>query len=164
MRELRTERLVLEPQVQAHAEAMFEVLSDPAIYEYENEPPQSLAWLRERFGKLESRMSADNSQHWLNWVVRGERDVMGYVQATVHGDGHADVAYVLASRFWGQGFAHEAVQAMLQELRERYEVRRAVAVFKARNDRSRRLLQRLRFEGAAAGVEPDEDAMQRALS
>jgi len=163
MRELRTSRLVLEPQVEAHAEVMFEVLSDPAIYEYENEPTQSLAWLRERFRKLESRASADGSQQWLNWVVRGERDVMGYVQATVYDDSHADVAYVFASRFWGQGFAREAVEAMLRELRERYETRRAVAVFKAGNDRSRRLLHRLRFEDAVAPVEPDEDAMAREL-
>ena len=163
MRELRTSRLVLEPQVEAHAEAMFEVLSDPAIYEYENEPTQSLAWLRERFRKLESRASADGSQQWLNWVVRGERDVMGYVQATVYDDSHADVAYVFASRFWGQGFARESVEAMLRELCERYETRRAVAVFKAGNDRSRRLLHRLRFEDAVAPVEPDEDAMAREL-
>jgi hypothetical protein len=29
----------LEPQVVAHAEEMFLVLSDPAIYEYEGQPP-----------------------------------------------------------------------------------------------------------------------------
>ena len=40
---------VLEPQVAAHAEAMFVVLSDPAIYAYENAPPESLEWLRKRF-------------------------------------------------------------------------------------------------------------------
>src|SRR5262249_17360241 len=54
IRELRTVRLTLEPQVEAHADAMFELLMDPAIYEYENAPPESLEWLRERFRKLES--------------------------------------------------------------------------------------------------------------
>ena len=44
MRTVRTERLVLEPQTASHAEEMFEVLSEPAIYEFENEPPRSLAW------------------------------------------------------------------------------------------------------------------------
>jgi hypothetical protein len=33
MRVIRTPRLALEPQVAAHAEAMVDVLSDPAIYE-----------------------------------------------------------------------------------------------------------------------------------
>src|SRR5256885_15929378 len=57
MRVIETGRLTLEPQTAAHAEEMFAVLSDPAIYEYENEPPPSLEWLRSRFTKLESRRS-----------------------------------------------------------------------------------------------------------
>jgi RimJ/RimL family protein N-acetyltransferase len=163
MRELRSARLVLEPQLEAHAEAMFDVLSDPAIYEYENEPPQSLAWLCKRFRKLESRSSADGSQQWLNWVVRFGDDAIGYVQATVHREGRADIAYVFASRFWGRGFAREAVEAMLQELRERYGVRSAAAVFKAANHRSRRLLEGLRFTTTTGDIEPDEEVMQGAL-
>ena len=39
MRNLKTKRLTLEPLLESHAPAMFEVLSDPAIYEFENEPP-----------------------------------------------------------------------------------------------------------------------------
>jgi ribosomal-protein-alanine N-acetyltransferase len=38
MRVIQTGNLTLEPQTTAHAEEMFAVLSDPAIYEYENEP------------------------------------------------------------------------------------------------------------------------------
>ena len=50
MTPIRTSRLMLEPQVVAHADEMFVVLSDPAIYEHENEPPASLEWLLERIG------------------------------------------------------------------------------------------------------------------
>jgi [ribosomal protein S5]-alanine N-acetyltransferase len=70
MRELFSSRLRLEPQTAAHAEAMFAVLGDLAIYAYENEPPASLEWLRERFTKLETRRSADGREQWLNWVLR----------------------------------------------------------------------------------------------
>ena len=35
-----------------HAEEMFVVLSDPAIYEYEGEPPRSVQGLRDRFANL----------------------------------------------------------------------------------------------------------------
>ena len=42
IRPLETPRLVLEPQVAAHADEMFIVLSDPAIYEFENAPPGSV--------------------------------------------------------------------------------------------------------------------------
>src|SRR5438132_522309 len=52
MHVIETGSLTLEPQTAAHAEEMFAVLSDPAIYEHENEPPPTLEWLRARFAQL----------------------------------------------------------------------------------------------------------------
>ena len=170
MRTIEAERIVLEPQAASHAEEMFEVLSDPAIYEYENEPPQSLEWLQERFRKLESRRSADGTQHWLNWVIRVQgRGLIGYVQATVYPDSRAAIAYELASRHWGRGFATVAVLAMIPELVRDYGVRRLTAVFKQANHRSQRLLERLGFSiappalHAELAVEADERLMVKEL-
>ena len=159
---IRTPRLALDPQVAAHAVEAFPLLQDPRIYEYENEPPPSEEWLRERYTKLETRRSPDGSEHWLNWTVRlPSGEAIGYVQATVEPAGRAFVAYVLASRWWGQGLAGEAVQAMIDELRASYGVRHIIAVFKRRNGRSRGLLVRLGFQPAVvADIEDDEDAME----
>ena len=146
MQTLRTVRLTLEPQMATHAGEMFAVLSDPAIYEFENEPPASLEWLSERFSRLESRASGDGSERWLNWVVRPHGGgLIGYVQASVPANGLAFIAYELASAYWGQGYGREAVSAMLVELAARYDVRQAGAVFKQQNHRSRKLLARLNF-------------------
>ena len=213
MRTLQTARLTLEPQCAVHAAAMFAVLSDPAIYEYENAPPASVDALRARYAFLEGRRSPDGSQQWLNWVARlrpaesrvarlrpaeprvarlrpeesrvvrlrpeeselaplppGEEPMgalIGYVQATVHADHRAAVAYEFASAFWHRGLASEAVQAMIDELVAAHEVERLSAVLKARNQRSRRLLERLGFtpaaaaERAAAQVDADELLMLR---
>jgi [ribosomal protein S5]-alanine N-acetyltransferase len=171
MRVIETERCTLEPQVAAHAEAMFGVLSDPAIYEYENEPPASLDWLRERFTRLESRRSADGREAWLNWVVRTTASgLIGYVQATVHPGGSASIAYEFASAHWGLGLASEAVRGTIGELIDQYRVRSLAAVLKRANHRSRRLLERLGFtvasdeERAARGVADDELLMIRAVA
>ncbi len=160
--------LTLEPQTAAHAEEMFAVLSDPAIYEYENEPPPSLEWLRVRFTQLESRRSADGQEQWLNWVIRlPTSELIGYVQATVDADGRAAIAYELSSAYWGRGLARQAVQAMISELVQRYQVDNLTAVFKRNNFRSMRLLERLGFSPASAErhrkhqVEPGELLMQR---
>lgn len=161
--------LRLEPQVAAHAAAMFEVLSDPAIYEFENRPPASREWLEDRYRRLETRRSADGSEQWLNWVVRlADGRLAGYVQATVRRDGLALVACELASRHWRRGIATAAVGAMLRELAATYGVSVCAAVLKARNVRSRALLQRLAFDDqplpgvAPVEVEGDEVAMYRA--
>ena len=47
MRTSRATSFTLEPQSVAHAPEMLRVLSDPAIYEFENEPPSSEQWLAE---------------------------------------------------------------------------------------------------------------------
>ncbi|HSQ61394.1 MAG TPA: GNAT family N-acetyltransferase [Acidobacteriota bacterium] len=171
MRVIATPRLLLEPQIAAHADEMFRVLGDPAIYEYENEPPASAEWLRERYTKLETRRSRDGREEWLNWVVRlRSSGLIGYVQATVDATGHASIAYVLSSAHWGRGFAHEAVAGMIAELAERHRVRRLSAVFKTANHRSRRLLERLGFSPVPQGtpgaieLEPDESRMVRIVA
>ena len=66
MHSLKIDSLTLEPQVAAHAEELFEVRCDSAIYEYKNQPPQSLEWLRERFTKLEKWQSPNGQEQWLN--------------------------------------------------------------------------------------------------
>jgi RimJ/RimL family protein N-acetyltransferase len=168
MRTISAERFVLEPQTTAHAEEMFKVLGDPAIYEYENAPPQSLEWLRERFRELETRRSRDGTEHWLNWVIRlSTSELVGYVQATVYPDGRAAIAYELASKFWHRGLGSDAVRAVIPALVEEYGVRRLTAVVRQANHRSRRLLERLGFAPAPLelieriGIAPDEALMVR---
>ena len=171
MRSLEASRCTLEPQVAAHAPEMFAVLRDPAIYEFEHEPPSSASWLEERFARLETRTSPDGAEAWLNWVVRlPSGELAGYVQATVLPPGVASIAYVLASRFWRRGIGRDAVTAMMVELRSHYGVRTFVAVLKAANVRSLGLLGALGFERASAeraaefDAEPDEVAMVKAVA
>lgn len=164
MRTLEAGLARLEPQTAAHAAEMFAVLSDPAIYEFENEPPSSLAWLAARYVKLESRRSPDGQQLWLNWVIAMPTgQLAGYVQATVMPVEHAAfIAYELGSAFWGCGLATAAVHSMLSELAASYEVTQFWAIFKSANRRSQRLLERLGFAAATTGqrvahpVEDDE--------
>ncbi len=150
MRVIETARFTLEPQIAAHAEEMFVVLRDPAIYEYENQPPPSVEWLRARFTKLETRLSADGREQWLNWVIRvPTSELIGYVQATVRPGDDAAIAYELSSAYWGRGLGGGAVKAMMSELVEHYNVRNLFALLKRDNFRSVRLLERLGFSLAS---------------
>lgn len=171
MRTIEAGRVTLEPQTAAHADAMFAVLSDPAIYTYENEPPASPEWLRTRFEKLESRRSPDGSEQWLNWVVRlRSSELIGYVQATVLPDLTALIAYEFSSRHWGRGLAREAAEALIGELVDYYHVRSLTAIAKSANLRSLRLLERLRFVPAGPDLlaihhlEPGEVLVTRPAS
>ncbi|EHR70747.1 acetyltransferase, ribosomal protein N-acetylase [Burkholderiales bacterium JOSHI_001] len=163
MRNVISSRCTLEPQVAAHAQEMFAVLSDPAIYEFENAPPESEEWLRKRYERLETRCSQDGTQKYLNWVVRlPSGRLAGYVQATVLPERISYVAYEFNSQHWRQGLGSDALQAMLRELHEQYDVTAFIAVLKARNYRSDGLLRKLGFVRASKEQEaqyrdePDE--------
>ncbi|MDB5045131.1 MAG: GCN5-related N-acetyltransferase [Deinococcus sp.] len=144
---LTTPRLRLEPQVAAHAPVMAAALADPRSYLYiPGKPPADAEALRRRFAHQESRRSPDGSDLWLNWVVLSGQTALGTVQATVHlAQRTADVAYVFAPGAWGQGYASEAVRAMLSFLHSGLEVEEFVAHLDTRNVASRRLVQRLGF-------------------
>ena len=168
MHVIETDRLTLEPLAAAHAEEMFAVLSDPAIYEFENQPPASVAALRERYRRWEARGSPDGREGWLNWAVRRRgAELIGYVQATVLPTGRAGIAYEFNSRYWRRGYGREATQAMLAELTSHYAVSEFTAVLKRANFRSLGLLICLGFVPAPvdllaqSGIEADEVMMHR---
>jgi ribosomal-protein-alanine N-acetyltransferase len=144
--------LVLEPLVAAHAEAMFELLSDPEIHRYlDDPPPPSIEHLRGVYERLESRQSPDGRQRWLNWVLRSPTGpLLGYVQATVTRQGDAWVAYILSREHWGRGLAGTTMRAMLEHLKLDYGIHRFLATVEADNLRSIRLLERLGFHPATA--------------
>jgi len=152
MQTLAAADLLLEPLTVAHAPEMFEVLCDPLTHQYiDQPPPSSVEHLRAVYKQLETRKSPDGRQLWLNWVVRlSGQPPMGYVQATVVSHGRAWVAYLLASRHWGQGHAYAAMQAMLGHLGQACGVGLYMATVEAGNQRSIRLLERLGFHGASA--------------
>ena len=148
MAPLRTARLTLEPLVAAHAEAMFELLQDPALYRHLDwGPPPSVEHLRSVYGLLEARQSPDGSERWLNWVVKCDGRCIGYVQATAT-DAACWVAYVLCSAQQGRGYAREATAAMIGHLAEAHGVRRFLATVEAANRPSIGLLQALGFREA----------------
>lgn len=150
---------------------MFGVLSDPAIYEYENAPPASEAALAARYARQVQGHSTDGRERWLNWVLRRPTgELAGYVQATVHPDGSAYIAYELASRHWRQGLGSAAVATLIDELVAHQGVNRCVAVLKARNARSLGLLHKLGFQPGSPqdrvtwAVEDDEVIQVKALT
>lgn len=166
MRTLHAACGTLEPQLETHAAEMFEVLGDPAIYEFEGEPPASVEALAADFRRKASRRSPNGRELWLNWVLRRPDGALaGYVQASILPSGATYIGYEFASAHWRQGIGSAAVQAMLDELAQAYPVRTFVAVLKTVNHRSMGLLRKLGFTPAtdeqarAYHVEADESVL-----
>ncbi len=145
MRGLAGGGVTLEPQVAAHAGELFAVIGDPSLYGYiDAPPPASEAALRARLERLETRVSPDGGEHWLNWVVRDSAGtVVGYVQATVTPDHGAEIAYVVGRAYWRRGHAFAACRLMLTELAAHYGVTRITATLDPANAASLALAKKL---------------------
>jgi ribosomal-protein-alanine N-acetyltransferase len=148
---LLTERLRLEPIRADHAPLLFELWQEAAIYAYvPEEPPVSLAWLTERYRKLETRQSAAGDQAWLQWAVR-LRDAsttptyVGRVEATVEPSRPTALAWMLGSPWWREGVGTEAVTKVMDHLAVAWGVTRVSVEIDERNTASLALASRLGY-------------------
>ena len=120
--DLSSERLELELLRVEHAEEMAPLLDDVALHSFIGGQPATRDELRRRYTRQVVGRSPDGSQRWLNWVLR-RRDngqAVGTTQATVSEQQDrltADVGWVIGTSQQGQGYAHEAAQAMVGWLR-----------------------------------------------
>ena len=117
---LTGERIHLVPQGEEHAGEMFDVLNDSSLHQFTGgTPPESVHALRKRFARLATRMSPDQSEMWLNWVIITDetRHYIGYVQATVS-EMVADIAWVIGRAYQGKGYGTEAAGLMMAALKE----------------------------------------------
>ncbi|HEX2735698.1 MAG TPA: GNAT family N-acetyltransferase [Polyangiaceae bacterium] len=115
-----SERLLLEPLVGAHADALFDQLLDPRIYTWISlQPPGDKEQLRRSWHARESRLSPSGDEVWLNWALRRKQDglYLGRCDATVDLAGVAtNLGSVIFPACWNQGYASEAVRTVVGHL------------------------------------------------
>jgi ribosomal-protein-alanine N-acetyltransferase len=151
-------RLWREPLRAAHAAELFDTLADERLYRFvPQDPPASVEWLAWRYGRLETRLSPDGDELWLNWALRLKAggECIGTLQVTLRADASAYLAYELGSRWQRLGLATEACARLLQVLADRFGARSALAEVDTRNEASIRLLERLGFARTSMRCEAD---------
>lgn len=140
-----TARLVLEILTPAHAPLLAAGLSDPALYAWIDQEPPDLAFLTARFARI-CTPQAPNGQLWLNWAVRRlDGEYVGLIEATVHPDRQADIAYFIFAAQQRSGYACEACRAMIGHLVADYGVHAIHISTDTHNVASQRLAEALGF-------------------
>lgn len=142
---LDTDRLVLEPMGERHADAFFEPLHEDAIYQWISmDKPISLEKLRGQLGRSEARVAPDGQTAWPTWALRRKLDgvYIGRVDAEITLALEAsNVGYFLFPPHWGQGYATEALHVVTQHFLS-CGVHRLVATVTDGNTASERVLQK----------------------
>ena len=135
---IRTERLLLRRARLDDVEAFHAIMSDPRAMRYWSTPPHA---------------SLDESREWVTNMVEdapGERD-----DFVVELDGRAigkagcyrlpEIGFILHPDSWGQGYAREAMEAVIAHIFATHDVARLIADVDPRNQASLGLLTRLGF-------------------
>jgi RimJ/RimL family protein N-acetyltransferase len=110
------ERLELSPLRVTEAEEMVHVLADETLYEFIGGIPPTVEELRARYERQVAGNPGRDSV-WMNWVIRRRSDgqPVGTLQAELFADDRsvARVAWIVGVQYQGQGFASEAVAALV---------------------------------------------------
>ncbi len=115
---LLTPRLELRRTRVEDAAAMFDALSDPAMYAFlPRSAPTSVADVEARFARVIQETAPDRAEQWLNWTVwlRENGAPIGMTEATVNG-AKVSIGYLFDPRMWRRGYGREAVAAMVNHL------------------------------------------------
>ena len=116
---LLTPRLELRRTRIDDAAAMFDALSDPAMYAFiPRNAPTSVADVEARFARVMQETATDRAERWLNWTVwlRENGAAIGMTEATVSASGKVSIGYLFDPRIWRRGYGREAVAAMVSHL------------------------------------------------
>lgn len=137
---IETARLRLRPRVAEDADALFPAFADADAMRFWSGPPhRSVAETRAEFERVDPA--------WRRWVIcrAGSDEAIGIVAAGEKRQGQVtELGYILARDHWGNGFAAEAVAAVVDRIFAEGQ-RRVFADTDPENLPSRRLLERLGF-------------------
>lgn len=145
--ELQTPRLLLRPLQEADAEALFAMFANPVAMRYWSTAPWTdIAQAQRRIA--DDAAGHERDQHLaLGIVRRADGRLIG--RCTLFdlwpSCRRAQVGYLLDAPAWGQGFATEAVGALLRHGFDAMDLNRVEADIDPRNTASARLLQHLGF-------------------
>lgn len=137
---LETERCILNGLRVDDEEDMVRLQTDEEVYRYLGGPKDE-ASIREGFTAATERGFSPYS-----WAIRAKdsETFIGIVSLSSHHDGEeTELSYLLLPKWWGQGYAQEACQAVLDYAQKELGLQRVIAETQSANERSRRLLVRL---------------------
>ncbi len=156
---LRTERVVLDPLVEADVPEFIAYRQDPDVARWQSWTPDfsSADGLRLIAGQPVTDLPAPGE--WIQLAVRSKDRIKVLGDVAIHRFADQpdtfEIGVTLAGSAQGQGLAAEAVNAVLKFLFTEAHAHRVVAQCDARNEQVARLLRRLGFRQESSQVDAD---------
>jgi len=144
---IRTARILLRPLIESDAASLFAVYSDGRVARYLSKPAWScIDQAHESIARDREALAAGKYLR-LGLVVDGIKGLVGECSFFnwVEQCRRAEMGYAMAFDFWGNGFMHEGLTALLTYGFDELNLNRVEADIDPRNRSSARSLERLGF-------------------
>lgn len=144
---LTTERLKLRPMSEADIPAYFAVFSDPEVARYwSREPWTDIAQAEESLRAIKADCDDGSGVRFgIELLSSGEMIGDAGLHHFFDQNRRCEIGYALASRHWGQGYATEALRAIIRYGFDALDLNRIEADIDPRNIGSSRVLEKLGF-------------------
>lgn len=139
---IETQRLILRRYRRDDLQDLYEYLSNPNVVEYEPYKPMSM---EETKDNLNYRVS---SEEFIAVELKDEHKLIGNVYLGKREFDAVEMGYVFNDNYWGQGYASEACNALIEKSFSE-GAHRIYAECDPENPNSWKLLERLGFEREA---------------
>ncbi|MGE3317547.1 MAG: GNAT family N-acetyltransferase [Planctomycetaceae bacterium] len=150
---MQSSRLYYEPLTVAHADLLFDLLSDLRVIAHIDGSATTLDAMRAEFRNKEAGPPSERLHElWVHFAVglQPTSTLIGLIEATCYGS-WCEVGYLFGFDSWGKGIASEALNWLMDHLRTKFGIEEFWAAVDPANTRSIKLLERLGFEPAAPG-------------
>lgn len=145
---LTTQRLRVRPLTEADVPALFAIFSDPEVMRYWSYPALTdLAQAQEMLQQIQASYHAGNSvrlgiERRSDGLLLGTCSLFSFHEASRR----AEIGYALGRPYWGAGYMHEALSALIDYAFTTLDLHRLEADIDPRNTGSARTLERLGFQ------------------
>jgi ribosomal-protein-alanine N-acetyltransferase len=160
---LETDRLILRPLDEKDVNAIFAMRSDPEVMRFIREPQnreESANWI-----ELVSSRWATEQIGFCAMVEKPSRKLVGWCGLwRLKETGEIEIGYAVAKEFWGKGYATEAALKFLDYAFEKLEPEKIVAVARAQNMASRRVMEKLGMDFVKTDTFYDQTLVQYAIT
>lgn len=145
---IRTRRLLIRPFEAADAAGLAARRNDPEVAKYQDwTVPYPLETAEKLVADVVAMDGPTNGEWWMAAVADAEsREVLGDLALHLSREGRsAEVGYTLASEHWGQGYAVEALEALVKYLFDQLQVTRVFGMLHPDNPASAMVMERTGF-------------------
>lgn len=139
--ELRTERMILRRYHPEDAPELYkEFGTDTEMYRYSGWNPYATPEMAQ--DTVRGFIENYNDDHFYGWAMESDDVLLGTIGAYDYKDDRIEVGFSIARAYWGQGYATEALKAVLEYLTDHEGISCVTAWCASENTGSKRTLEK----------------------